>query len=349
MRICLFSEAILEVSPFGSGYKCNRERILSRNPLYSLWKPRFSWKHQIYGIASTCFLFVHTSALDRSDVPASSMKVDCCVLKKKVQEVLEDALGAPASSYESLLLSAGKCRQSPKEWICRVLCLCLCTYTIRSSVWKWTFVHSPSKHCCRNWSPSRAAGISQQPLPASLPLTSQPLPPHMGTGYLHLTPWHLQLPSPQFVMNLCWFLNTVACAMTDVRDKTTMHPQPQISVWMGRDPSHHLIPSCSLLSLVASLWHSAALHSADLRKALTIFGCNSAKPQVRKPQSHRIWETTRPWSLWENSSCTPERTDPTAWHWAGPSVSKEWHISFWCAPSCASHYDFQVADKATGV
>lgn len=60
------------------------------------------------------FLFVHTSALDRSDVPASSMKVDCCVLKKKVQEVLEDALGAPASSYESLLLSAGKCRQSPK-------------------------------------------------------------------------------------------------------------------------------------------------------------------------------------------------------------------------------------------
>lgn len=68
-----------------------------------------------------CFLFVHTNAPDRSDVPASSV-LYCCVLgRQAVDEMLEDALGAPASSYEALLLSAGKCRQSSsKSWIRRL-------------------------------------------------------------------------------------------------------------------------------------------------------------------------------------------------------------------------------------
>ncbi|XP_054674477.1 testis-specific expressed protein 55 [Grus americana] len=34
---------------------------------------------------------------------------------KHCKKVLEDELGAPASSYEALLLSAGKCRQSPRK------------------------------------------------------------------------------------------------------------------------------------------------------------------------------------------------------------------------------------------
>lgn len=91
-------------------------------------QPLVSGKHWIFGTANTHFVFAYTNALDESDMRLRAQWRFTAVFcgGKRCKKVLEDALRAPASSYEALLLSAGKCGQSPgkrlywrKSWICK--------------------------------------------------------------------------------------------------------------------------------------------------------------------------------------------------------------------------------------
>lgn len=63
------------------------------------------------------FLFAYTNALDRAGVRLRAQRRSIAVFcgGKHCKEVFKDAPGAPASSYEALLLSAGKRRQSPSK------------------------------------------------------------------------------------------------------------------------------------------------------------------------------------------------------------------------------------------
>lgn len=74
------------------------------------------------------FQFADANALDRSDMCLRVQRRFTAVFSggKHCKKVLEDVLGAPASSYEALLLSAGKRGQSPskrpyqgKIWVCQ--------------------------------------------------------------------------------------------------------------------------------------------------------------------------------------------------------------------------------------
>lgn len=172
--------------------------------LCSLQTHSFPGKHQIFGIPGMCFLFVHTNAPDRSDVPASSV-LYCCVLgRQAVHEILEDALGAPASSYEALLLSAGKCRQSPsKSWI-RQLALAWSPHTPeqRHCMKTDNLVQSLSKHRCQLRAHIKGCWCKSAPPACLSSLTSQPFPPHLGASFLHDALLHLQPLPCQLINNL---------------------------------------------------------------------------------------------------------------------------------------------------
>lgn len=88
---------------------------------------------------------------------------------KKSWRMLSESLQASARLCCALLGNAGR---APDRGFAESSAL-VDAYTQSGPLYKkWTLVRSPSKHCCRNWSPSRAAGLIQQPLLASLPFTS---------------------------------------------------------------------------------------------------------------------------------------------------------------------------------
>lgn len=131
---------------------------------------------------------------------------------KLCKKVLEDALGAPASSYEALLLSAGKCWRSPskrpyweKSWICQyALGLVSAPKLSGLPVQKQTPCCSLLLDVAVGRGPtSKVAGVGAvwaQVSSPSVPLASQPSLPHAGASFLHTALFHLPLLSSQPVM-----------------------------------------------------------------------------------------------------------------------------------------------------
>lgn len=117
---------------------------------------------------------------------------------KRCQKVSEAAaLRAPASSYEALLLSAGKCGQSPS---CRKCwgksCICQHTNT-QSHLYKCrqrgavsSSTSLPEAHPHQSLLVQEQFGCKPKPQPPLFPVHPNPLP-HEGAGFLHslaLTP-----------------------------------------------------------------------------------------------------------------------------------------------------------------
>lgn len=117
---------------------------------------------------------------------------------KRCQKVPEAAaLRGPVSSYEALLLSAGKSGQSPSSRKCWGKS-CICQHTNRAtctSADTWVQV-SPLQHSCQKYTHIKVCwyrsilDANPQPQTPLFPLHPNPLP-HAGASFLHslaLTP-----------------------------------------------------------------------------------------------------------------------------------------------------------------